>query len=382
MIQSCMVQKVKLIIASVAVLPELLEEKEYKKPLFICDEGIKTCGILEKATAPLLDKGFEYAVFSEVIADPPEWLAQKGFDVLNAAGCDCIVGIGGGSAIDTAKAVNILRYNDGPIMRFAKGEDMNPAQGLIVIPTTSGTGSEMSDGLVITDGHTKAPILADKAMCEYAILDSELTVNMPPALTATTGFDALSHVVEAYTSTAANGFTDMICEKVMETVKQWLPVAVRDGSNLKAREMMSIASSLGGWMLTQAHTNAGHSVAHVLGGYFKIPHGLCCAYALPEIVAFNATALPEKTKWIAKCFGCEVLESATAAQAGAAARKALTLFRDDALGIRKSTSFAYDSEKFQTMAKEITEEPFQAFNPVKMNENDAVAVLKAIFEEE
>lgn len=375
MIQISMLQKVKILLEPVQILPELLKEKSYGKPLFVCDQGIVDSGLLEKAAAPVAESGLEYGVFSKVIADPPQWLAQEGLEAYQREGCDCIVGIGGGSAIDTAKAINILRFNEGPIMKYAAGAQMKEAPGLIVIPTTSGTGSEMSDGLVITEGHTKAPILADKAMCEYAILDPEMTVGLPASLTAMTGYDVLAHAAEAYTSTVANVFTDMICEKIMETVAKWLPVAVSCGSDRKARRQMSMASCLGGWMLAQAHSNAGHSVAHVLGGHCKLPHGLCCAYALPETVAFNSAALPEKTAWIARCFGGQVPDGAEADQIGQAAKDALIRFRDEVLGMAKPAGVSVDCETVKAMSEEIVKEPFQAFNPVKMTYEDAEELL-------
>lgn len=381
MIQACMVQKIKVItgVSAIKKLPDILAEKSRRKPLFVCDEGIVKSGVLDVTTKILKEAGLEYAMFSKVLADPPEWLAAEGYTAYMEHQCDCVVGLGGGSAIDTAKAVNILCYNEGPILRYAQGFVMKPAPGLIVIPTTSGTGSEMSDGLVITSGKTKIAIIADKAMSEYAIIDPQLTKSMPPMLTATTGFDALAHAVEAYTSTIANGFTDMISEKVIEIIKQWLPIAVTDGMNMEAREKMSYASCMAGWMLAQAHSNAGHSIAHILGGYCKIPHGYSCSYALPHTVAFNAKAIPEKTRWIAKCFGSEVEEDASSKEIGNAAKEALICFREKGLGIKKSSEWQYASEMFEEMADAIVTEPFQIFNPVKMEKEDAVEILKEIF---
>lgn len=382
MIQASMVQKIKVIpgVGAIHKLPGILVEKERLKPLFVCDRGIVENGILDLVVNVLKEAGIAYAIFSNVLEDPPEWLASEGFEAYTKNQCDCVIGLGGGSAIDTAKAINILCYNEGPILNYAKGEQMNPAPGLIVIPTTSGTGSEMSDGLVITSGREKMPILADKAMSEFAILDPELTKSMPPMLTAATGFDALAHVVEAYTTTAANGLTDMLCEKAIETIKQWLPIAVKDGANMAAREKMSFVSCMGGFMLTQAHSNAGHSIAHVLGGYFKIPHGHSCAYALPYTAEFNATALPDKTAWIARCFGAKVEDNASAEEIGDAVKEALISFREKSLGIKKSYEWQYEPEKFDEMAEAIIREPFQAFNPVEMKKGDAVRILKAIFE--
>ena len=275
-----LVQNVKIVFGagSLAQLGELVVSVGGKRPLVITDKGIVAAGIADKTNAALKNCGVEGVLFDGVEPDPSRRVVEAAWDLYTKEGCDLVIGLGGGSAMDTGKAVNILRFNEGPILRFAHGDEMKPAPGLIVVPTTSGTGSELSDGLVISgDDGEKHPILATLASSEYAVVDPELMTGMPPHITASTGFDTLAHGIEAYTSTAADLLSDQITKRVMEMVTRWLPVAVTDGSNIEARSNMAAACLMGGWMLRYGHTHAGHSVAHILGAHFHIPHGFACA---------------------------------------------------------------------------------------------------------
>ena len=168
-----------------------------------------------------------------------------------------------------------------------------------MIPTTAGTGSEMSDGAILSDeNHIKFNFIADKAFAEFAILDPLLMHGMPPKLTASTGLDALAHAIEAGTGTLSNDFLWFFAEKVIQDIAHYLPRAVADGSDRTARAKMAVASNIAGFLLVYGHACAGHSIGQTVGGYFNIPHGTACAYALPWVVEFNATACPYKTKII------------------------------------------------------------------------------------
>ena len=337
-------------------------------------------GIAGKALAALKSRGIDPALFDGVEPDPSSKVVSMAWECYTAGRCDLVVGLGGGSAMDTAKAVNILRHNEGPILRFANGDPMKAAPGLVVVPTTSGTGSELSDGLVISgDDGEKHPILATLASSEYAVVDPELMVGMPPHITSSTGFDTLAHGMEAFTSTAADLLSDQISKRVMEMVTRWLPLAVADGSNIEARSNMAAACLMGGWMLRYGHTHAGHSVAHVLGAHFHIPHGFACAYALPFVVEFNATAIPDKTRRIAKQFGAHLTGYETPEELGAKARNAIISFRDVDLHLKGAKDWDIERSQFPAMAREIAEELFQVFNPRKMTEEDALAILEKIF---
>ena len=377
-----LVQNVKVLFGAGCLerLGELVETLKSTRPLVITDKGIVAAGIADKATAALKARGVESVLFDGVEPDPSRKVVEAAWDCYVGQSCDLVIGLGGGSAMDTAKAVNILRHNNGPILRFAHGDEMKPAPGLVVVPTTSGTGSELSDGLVISgDDGEKHPILATLASSEYALVDPELMVGMPPHITASTGFDTLAHGLESYTSTAADLLSDQISTRVIELAARWLPLAVSDGADIEARSNVAAACLMGGWMLRYGHTHAGHSVAHILGAHFHIPHGFACAYALPYVVEFNAPAIPHKTKWIARQFGALLTGRETPEELGVKARNALISFRDADLRLAPASHWDIDRSKFPAMAGEIAGELFQLFNPRAMSETDALDILKKIF---
>ena len=376
-------QKVNLIFGpgKLSELGGIVREKGYRKAMVVCDSGIVAAGITDKVCKVLADAGVEYIVYDKVNPEPSHNVPDQGIVVFQENGCDVAVGVGGGSSMDCAKSINLLRYNEGPILRFAgPNVPMNLSPGVILIPTTSGTGSEVSDGLVMSsDDHMKHGCLAVNAMAEYAIVDPELMVTMPPELTAATGLDAFSHACEGYTTNIASVATDHIEEAVMRTVVEWLPVAVRDGSNVEARAHMAIASTLGGWMLVQAHTNAGHSVAHLIGSYYGIPHGEACAYATPWLLEFNAPALPEKVRWVGELVGGKFTGRETPEEIGAITRDAFIRFRDEVLQLPPASRYNPDKSIFPTVAQGIVDEMFQMFQLRPMSVQDAMDILEKLF---
>ena len=378
-----LVQKVKVIFGpgKVSEVSEILKTEGHEKAFLVCDKGVKAAGIVDKIIDSLEKENIEYIMFDQVVPDPPSEVIELGSKLCNDNKCDVVIAVGGGSSIDTGKGINLLRFNEGPILRFCDfSTPMNLSKGLISIPTTSGTGSELSDGIVVTDeNHNKNPILALNAMSEYAIIDPELMVGMPPHLTASTGIDTLTHVIESYTSNVANLITDTIVEKCIVNVVKWLPIAVEDGKNIEARSNMAVACSIGGWMLGYGHTHAGHSIAHILGAAFNIPHGFACAYALPEILEFNAVVLPEKTQRVAEILGATFKGDETPEEIGAIAKEAARVFRDEKVKLQPATNFKYDESKFEEVAEKITTEMFQVFNPRKMEVEDALKIVKSIF---
>lgn len=361
----------------------LLRRLGVDKALVVCDEGVKKAGIVERVTDSLLQAQVGFSIFDKVQADPPSAVVDEGAAFCKAERCGAVIAVGGGSSIDTAKGINLLRCNPGKIMDYAvPAAYMKKADGLVAIPTTAGTGSELSDGLVITGpGHVKCPILATNAMAEYIILDPQLTVGLPAGLTASTGMDVLAHAVESYTSTAACVPTDQISEGNIRSVIQWLPRAVACPDAVEPREHMAVASMLGGWMLRYGHTHAGHSVAHILGARCGIPHGYACAYALPWVLEFNAPTLREKTMAVGRLFGCAFTGAETAEQAGIVVRRAVVAFREEALRLRPISSFVGrpNDDALEGMAGEIESELFQAFNPRRMKREDARVILENIF---
>lgn len=351
------------------------------KGLIVCDPGMIATGMVEKVVQGLKNDNIESVVFDENEPNPLISASEKGYEVFKQTGCDFVIGLGGGSNIDCAKGVNILRFNPGPLIQYANfGKPFDVGSGLILIPTTAGTGSEMSDGAILSDeDHIKFNFIADRAFAEYAVVDPELMVGMPPKLTAYTGLDALTHAVEGYTGTLTNDFVQFFAEKVIDTITEYLPRAVSDGTDIEARDKMAVAASVGGFLLLYGHTHAGHSIGQTIGGYFNIPHGMACAYAEPWVLEFNAPAVPELTKRIGIAFGAVFDGSESPEVIGAKTREAFIDFRDNRCKLPSIKTFAYDESLFDEVADVCSKEFFQRFNPRKMTKEDCLEILKKIY---
>ena len=219
------------------------------------------------------------SVFSETIPDPPIELIVKALEFLLEKNTDVVVALGGGSSIDAAKST-ILMY----------GKKTGKRIPLIAVPTTSGTGSEVTKFAVITDREAgvKYPLVSDKLLPDMAVLSSELVKSVPPTITADTGFDVITHALEAYISTGANDFTDAFAEKALELCFEYLPKACKDGNDLEAREKMHTASCLAGMAFNDASLGVNHGIAHALGAVFHIPHGRANAMMLYHVMKYNA----------------------------------------------------------------------------------------------
>lgn len=379
-----MFQKVKVVYGedTVKEIGQLIQHMNAEHPFIVCDKGVVQAGIIKRVTDSLDEKGIAYVLFDEVLPDPPVQLVEKAAGLCKARNCDCTIAVGGGSSMDTGKGINMLRFNEGPLLRFTDfSMPMNPSPGLICIPTTSGTGSELSDGMVISseDGKTKHPILAPNAMADYAVIDPTLMTGMPPHLTAATGLDTLAHAVESYTSNTTNDVVKFFTEKAIEEVIKWLPLAVKDGGNLQARTQMSISCSIGGWMLGYGHTHAGHSFGHVLGASFHIPHGVACAFAMPYVLEFNAQVVPDNVRFIGEKLGVFFTGDETAEEIGAMTKEAACKFIYETVGMKQPKEFPYEEDRLEELAEAVEGEMFQIFQPRKMSKDDALRILKSIY---
>ena len=375
-------QNVKILygVGAVEQLGELIASLEKKKALIVCDPGMQQMGITDRIREILAKSHIDCVIFDENEPNPPIVASEKAFDLFRKAGCDLVVGLGGGSNIDCAKGVNILRFNEPPLMQYANfNKSFDVGDGLILIPTTAGTGSELSDGAILSDEHhIKYNFIADRAFAEYAIVDPQLTAGMPETLTATTGLDALAHAIEAYTSTLASDYSDFLAEKVIDEICTFLPQAIADGSNMEARRKLAMASNIAGYLLVCAHTNAGHSIGQTLGGYFNIPHGMACAYAEPWVMEFNAVAWPDKIKRIGVALGVAYTGQETPEEIGAAVRTAFITFRDELCRLPSIEQFHCDPKLFEEVAEVCAKEFFQQFNPRTMTKDDCLELLKKL----
>ena len=290
--------------------------------------------IADRIVKLLNEAGIETAIFEDVVADPTNEMVDKAGQAARDSKADIIVGIGGGSSLDTAKCAAVLTDNPLPITQYwasvnGKFEKNTP---LILIPTASGTGSEATAmaAIVNLSTHVKEAVLRPG---ELAIVDPELTVTVPPHVTAATGLDALSHAIECYTTNCGNPRSDILALAAMDIIMNNLEKAYTNGKNREARTNMSLASNLAGIAFNDASVHFGHAAAHEIGGVFHIPHGVACAIALPEVIVFSSDVIPERTIKIAKALCVDLSKTATGVQAGEmAAAKVRKLMR--AVGIK------------------------------------------------
>ncbi|MER2106648.1 MAG: iron-containing alcohol dehydrogenase [Solibacillus sp.] len=286
-----------------------LKDLNVKKALIVTDEGLHKLGLSENIASIIKEAGVDVAIFPKAEPNPTDKNIEDGIAAYNAENCDAIVSLGGGSAHDAAKGIGLIASNGGRIHDY-EGVDQskNPLVPLIAINTTAGTASEMTRFTIITDLARKVKMaIVDKHVTPLvSINDPQLMVGLPPALTAATGVDALTHAIEAFVSTNATPITDACAEKVLQLIPEYLPRAYANGSDIEAREQMVYAQFLAGMAFNNASLGYVHAIAHQLGGFYNLPHGVCNAILLPHVCRFNLTARTERFAKIAELLGANV----------------------------------------------------------------------------
>jgi alcohol dehydrogenase class IV len=282
-----------------------LAELGLTRPLLVTDPFIKSCGYCERLQTPLDAAGIAYGLFSDCVPDPTTDSVYAALAVLRDGDYDCVVALGGGSSLDTAKAVAVLAQHGGIMRDYKVPRQVDSGLPIIAIPTTAGTGSEATRVAVITDTETQEKMLCMGLglMPVAALVDFELTLTMPWRLTADTGIDSLCHALEAYVSRKANPFTDSIALTAMRTIYQNIRTACAEPDNRAAREAMMLAATQGGMAFANASVTLIHGMSRPIGALFHVPHGLSNAMLLPEVTAWSVDHAPARYAHCARYMG-------------------------------------------------------------------------------
>lgn len=266
------------------------------RPLLVTDPFMKSCGYCQCLQEPLDAAGIAYGLFSDCVPDPTTDSVYAALALLKAGEYDCVVALGGGSSLDTAKAVAVLAEHGGVMRDYKVPRQVDSGLPIIAIPTTAGTGSEVTRVAVITDTQTQEKMLCMGLglMPVAALVDFELTMSMPYRLTADTGIDSLCHALEAYVSRKANSFTDSIALTAMRTIYQNIRIACAEPDNRQAREAMMLAATQGGIAFANASVTLIHGMSRPVGALFHVPHGLSNAMLLAEVTAWSVDHAPQR----------------------------------------------------------------------------------------
>lgn len=264
-----------------------------RRLLLVTDKGLHGAGVLEPAETSLAEAGFAVTIFDDVVSDPPEAVLLDCVGLARAAGCDIVLGLGGGSSMDIAKLAAVLLVSDQPLAElYGIGKVTGTRAPLVQIPTTAGTGSEVTNISILTTGETtKMGVVAPQLYADRVLLDAELTVGLPALHTAATGIDAMVHAIEAYTSAhRKNPLSDIFAREALRLLAGNLVAACQDGTNRPAREAMLLGATLAGQAFANSPVAAVHALAYPLGGHFHIPHGLSNALMLGPVLRLNMQA--------------------------------------------------------------------------------------------
>jgi alcohol dehydrogenase len=299
-------------------LGSLLSERFAQKNLCLVTDGfLHKSGVLAPALASLKEAGFNVHVIDDVVADPPEDVVLAAAEQARNAGADIILGLGGGSSMDVAKLIAVLAGSTQALAEmYGVGKVTGPRLPLIQMPTTAGTGSEVTPISIVTTGATtKAGVVSPQLYADLTILDAELTMGLPPKMTAATGIDAIVHAIEAYTTKLRkNPLSDMLAREAFALLGKNLLPAFKNGQDRAAREGMLLGAMLAGQAFANAPVAAVHALAYPIGGIFHVPHGLSNALVLPHVLRFNAPIAVKQYAELAEIAvpGCSGSEEARA----------------------------------------------------------------------
>lgn len=355
-----------------------------KKPLIVTDKGVIGAGLLSIITKSLDKAGLSYEVFDKVVGNPTDVIVHEGIDFYKQSGCDSFVAVGGGSSIDSAKAIGMVSKNGGHVREYDQDRPGThpapiPIDPLITIPTTAGTGSSVTPYAVVTDTerHWKMSLCdpTTGTFAKVALVDPVMTASMPAGLAAATGMDALTHAIEAILSKNANIFSDLINIKAVELISKNLRQSVANGGNLEARGAMLLGNVIAGWGFQQVGLGSAHALSHILGGQLNVPHGVGNAMMLPYVMEYNMVARLEKYPMLAKAMGLYIDGLSDVEIGDKVCAAVLRLSKD--IGIpRLSEIKGIDENKLPEYAELALKDGNTFNNPRIPNKEDYIALYK------
>ncbi len=360
----------------------ILRERHTQTRLCLVTDGfLHTSGLLNPALASLAEHGWQVTVIDDVVADPPEHIVLEATERARRAEAEVVLGLGGGSSMDVAKLIAALLPTDQPLKdMYGIGKITGRRLPLIQVPTTAGTGSEVTAVSIVTTGETtKMGVVSPQLYADLAILDAELTIGLPSAITAATGIDAMVHAIEAYTTAhLKNPVSDMLAVKALELLSRHLLRACKDGTDREAREAMLVGAMFAGQAFANAPVAAVHALAYPVGGIFHVAHGLSNSLVLPHVLRFNAPA--------ASVLYAEIADVMVPGVTGSAEAKTHALI--SALeGIAQATGIprtlrevgVKDSDLARMAADAMLQTRLLGNNPRPVTEADALAIYTAAF---
>ncbi|EGQ9880290.1 L-threonine dehydrogenase [Vibrio vulnificus] len=356
-----------------------IKAQGFTKGLIVTDKILNQIGVVKQVQDLLSERHIEAVVFDGTQPNPTISNVNAGLALLKQNECDFVISLGGGSPHDCAKGIALVAANGGEIADY-EGVDKSakPMLPLIAINTTAGTASEMTRFCIITDEerHIKMAIVDKHTTPLISVNDPELMLAKPASLTAATGMDALTHAVEAYVSIAATPITDAVAIKAIELIQAHLRTAVAHGEDIEAREQMAYAQFMAGMAFNNASLGYVHAMAHQLGGFYDLPHGVCNAILLPHVQRYNAQVCPERLRDVAKAMGVNV-EGMSAEQGAEAAIDAIVALAKDVgipAGIRE---LGAKSEDIPTLADNALKDACGFTNPKQATHEEISAIFEA-----
>ncbi len=371
-------------IGTIAYLPDELRALNVRRPLIVTDPGVVRAGVLDQALASLKAAQMDYVVYDKVASNPPIAQVDAGAQVYLAEQCDGLVGLGGGSAMDTAKSIGVVAENGGFILDY-EWADPQPIKRrippTICVPTTSGTGSEVTLWAVITDPQRKIKFNVGgtaKIGAWVALIDPQLTLGLRPFMTAGTGMDALAHAIECYTCAYAQPISDAVALQAMEYVNQYLRIAFAQGQNIEARYKMSMAAMLGALAYGTESAGAAHAMSQSAGGVHDVPHGALTARLLGPVMEYNYLGEPHKFARIAQALG-EDIRGLSVWQAAEKAVEAVYRLTKD-LEIPTLQQLGFPEDEIPMLAEIAYKDPQTIGNPRDLSLDSYVKIYQRTFD--